>query len=315
LQLEGRKRWKVYPPLKKSEQLPRVSSEDYTQADLKDLEPVLDVVLEPGDMLYMPRGWIHQACTLPSGTHEDGHSLHLTVSAMQQWAWADLLENLLPEALEAAINSETSTFLRAGLPRRFLDYMGAMNDNRDENVPEVLKQLAADAKDDKEQANANKVKALQDEFRMETKKRIMRVAKEAMNVLDAVCDQMGKRFLSDRLPPAWTKQEKEAIGKDVEMLPNRLCRLARPGVARLVLEDEKAVVYHCADNSCVYHEEPLNPLEFELDDAPALEQLLTTVEPHWICVSDLIHDSIEDKVGVAQALYDEGIVAVRPLDD
>jgi lysine-specific demethylase/histidyl-hydroxylase NO66 len=130
---------------------------------------------------------------------------------------------------------------------------------------------------------------------------------------------MGKRFLSDRLPPAWTAQEKSetSVGRTegVQILPNTKCRLARPGIARLVLEDEKAVLYHCADNSRIYHEHPLSPMEFEMDDAPALEQLLTTTEPTWVLVQDLIHDTIEDKVAVAQALFDEGIVAIRTAED
>ena len=33
----------------------------------------MDVILEPGDLLYMPRGTIHQGNCL-----EDAHSLHLT---------------------------------------------------------------------------------------------------------------------------------------------------------------------------------------------------------------------------------------------
>lgn len=79
LQLEGSKRWKVYEPTVK---LPRTSSEDFTPEDLEGMEPVLDVTLEEGDLLYMPRGWIHQACTLRDNNK---HSLHLTVSTMQQW--------------------------------------------------------------------------------------------------------------------------------------------------------------------------------------------------------------------------------------
>ena len=160
---------------------------------------------------------------------------------------------------------------------------------------------------------------LQEEFRTQAKKRIMRVAKEAVDMLDAACDQMGKRFLSERLPPALTAAEKaetsQAATQKMQILPNCLCRLARPGIARLILEDDKAVLYHCMDNSVVYQENPLSPMEFELDDAPAIEQLLTTTEPHWIGVADLIHDSIDDKVGVAQALYDEGILAVRGGED
>jgi bifunctional lysine-specific demethylase and histidyl-hydroxylase NO66 len=336
LQLQGKKRWKVYAPLRLQERLPRTSSRDYTAADLHDVTPVLDVVLEPGDVLYMPRGWIHQACTLPldhkrnadDDSTDQQHSLHLTVSAMQHWAWADLMEILLPEALEATISAET-TILRQGLPPRFLDYMGAMHDNREENVPEMLQQKPSSTNDNAEVTESD-LQPLQEEFRAQAKRRIMRFAKEAVDMLDAACDQLGKRFLSDRLPPVFTINEANDTNRNDSatrhsvknpsnkrnatlrhIQPNTLCRLVRPGIARLVLEQSMAAVYHCLENSVVYHEHPLSPLEFEMDDAPALEQLLTTVPPHWIAVEDLIHDSLDDKVGVAQALYDEGILAVR----
>ena len=75
------------------------------------------------------------------------------------------------------------------------------------------------------------------------------------------------------------------------------------------MEGDKAVVYHCLDNARAYRGAALSPLEFELDDAPALEQMLTTVEPRWIMVKDLIHGDVEDKMELAQALFDEGILA------
>lgn len=52
LQLEGSKRWKVYEPTMK---LPRTSSEDFTPEDLESMKLVLDVTLNEGDLLYMPR--------------------------------------------------------------------------------------------------------------------------------------------------------------------------------------------------------------------------------------------------------------------
>jgi lysine-specific demethylase/histidyl-hydroxylase NO66 len=58
LQLEGRKHWKVYKPLNKEEVLPRFSSPNYLQSDLS--EPIIDIILEAGDLLYFPRGYIHQ---------------------------------------------------------------------------------------------------------------------------------------------------------------------------------------------------------------------------------------------------------------
>lgn len=311
LQLEGKKRWKVYEPLNPREVLPRFSSSDFKEEDLVGIQPVLDVVLEAGDMLYMPRGWIHQACTLRSGAEDNEHSLHLTVSSMQQWAWADLMEVVFPEAIQAAAESVESIELRQGLPRNFLDYMGAMHDNNPEKMPEALKMLAKRVESKDEECARAKALKQQAKFRSEAKKRIMAVANEAMELLDAACDQMAKRFMADRQPPVWSEEEKSLLYAETKLLPSHLCRLARPGIARLVLEDDKAVVYHCNDNSRTYREHALSPLEFELDDAPAIEQLLATTEPHWICVSDLVHDTIEDKMGVAQALYDENILLLR----
>ncbi|KAL3919554.1 MAG: hypothetical protein SGILL_003700, partial [Bacillariaceae sp.] len=314
LQLEGSKRWKVYKPTLK---LPRTSSEDFTPDDVQGMERVLDVTLDEGDVLYMPRGWIHQACTLKD---DNQHSLHLTVSAMQQWAWIDLMEMVIPDAMETAATSESSSSLRQGLPRGFMEYMGVMYaEAKDDKLPDSLKRVA------EEEANENSKRKeeliMQERFRAEAKKRVMKIAKTAMEMIDATCDQMGKRFISEKQPPALTLSEKaltshgDETADETPILPNTMCRLVRPGIGRLVLEDDKAVVYHCADNSRIYLENPLSPLEFEMDDGPALEQLLTTAEPEWILVNDLFHDTIEDKIAITQALYDEGILAIKQQGD
>lgn len=356
LQLEGFKRWRVYPPFNKAETLPRESSRDYTEKEVEEMgEEEVDMVLGPGDVLYLPRGWIHQAETVARPSHmpkvpgvKDDHSLHLTVSAMQNWSWADFLELLIPEALAGAAASDKSTSLREGLPVNFLSYMGTMHSLEEEDesdLPEGLKQVmqaqkangaaGADGESEEESPiseeavaemlSKQKTRALQNDFKEEAKKRIMRVCKQAMSMLDDACDQIGVRFLSDRLPPALLKPEaaltKESHSTSLhhdatkKIWPNTLCRLARPNIARLVIEDSKAVIYHCLDNSLVFHETPLSPMEFEVDDAPALEQLLTTVEPHWIMVKDLIHGDVEDKMEIAQALYDEGLLATMLMEN
>ena len=87
--------------------------------------------------------------------------------------------------------------------------------------------------------------------------------------------------------------------------PNTICRLDWPNVAWLVVEEGKVVVYHSLDNARVFQGTPLRLLELEVDDATALEQLLTIVELHLIMAKDL---SIEDKTRVAQALFDEGLL-------
>lgn len=135
-------------------------------------------------------------------------------------------------------------------------------------------------------------------------------------MIDAACDQLAVRHMSERQPPSLTPKElmntvKAPDGESKSIMPNTMCRIVRPGIARIVVEEGKAILYHCLDNSREFQGNPLSPMEFEMDDGPALEQLLTTTEPHWILVNDLYHDSIEDKVAVAQALYDEGILAIH----
>lgn len=85
VQAEGRKRWRVYAPLPHAA-LPRVSSHDFPNTPEAIGEPLLDVTLQPGDLLYLPRGTIHQAEALPGQ-----HSLHLTLSANQRKTWLDFL--------------------------------------------------------------------------------------------------------------------------------------------------------------------------------------------------------------------------------
>merc|ERR1719253_2140327 len=334
LQLEGYKRWRVYAPFHTGEALPRSSSRDYTEREVEERaaggEPLMDVVLRPAES--HPR--------LPGRTDE--HSLHLTVSAMQNWSWADFLETLIPEALQDAVNSDKNLSLREGLPRNFVGYMGTMHQPTNED-PEGLKQVV-EAQDKRLGQKDPHSEDLDDEaaleaqlrhrdmarrtlFRNEAKKRLMRVCKHALSMLDDAADRIGTRFLSDRLPPALlaserrlTKAGRAAMGGALrpdaaaKVWPNTLCRLARQNTARLVVEGDKAIVYHCFDNSRVFHGNPLSPLEFEVDDAPALEQLLTTVEPHWIMVKDLIHGDVEDKMEIAQALFDEGILATMLAD-
>ena len=71
VQVEGAKRWRLHPPLDAAGVLPRFSSADLAAGDLAP--PFLDVVLDPGDLLYMPRGptlrfclaWLHTSARLP----------------------------------------------------------------------------------------------------------------------------------------------------------------------------------------------------------------------------------------------------------
>ena len=106
IQLEGRKRWKVYKPYEGDDEqlhilfprLPRHSSQDFTQEQVASLQVAYDTELLPGDVLYLPRGTVHQA-----KAPKDVHSLHVTISTGQKSTWADLLAMAVPNILQGLI--------------------------------------------------------------------------------------------------------------------------------------------------------------------------------------------------------------------
>ena len=52
-------------------------------------------LIQPGDVLYMPRGTIHQAVA------QSGGSTHLTLSTYQNWTWANLATCMMHTALDS----------------------------------------------------------------------------------------------------------------------------------------------------------------------------------------------------------------------
>ncbi len=94
LQVDGRKRWRIHEPVL-ADPLDRQAwggRADEVSATASG-EPALDVVLEPGDALYLPRGWLHSAQA------QGDSSLHLTVGIQALTRYA-LVEELLGLAAE-----------------------------------------------------------------------------------------------------------------------------------------------------------------------------------------------------------------------
>ncbi|MCB9780961.1 MAG: hypothetical protein H6742_20500 [Alphaproteobacteria bacterium] len=89
LQTAGRKHWRVHVP---HVRLP-VRGQECPVAGVEPGEQLLDVVLEPGDMLYLPRGTVHYASTL------DETSLHVSLSAVPVTT-IDVLRELVDAATE-----------------------------------------------------------------------------------------------------------------------------------------------------------------------------------------------------------------------
>ena len=117
VQLEGSKHWRLYSPRTVEEALPRFSSPNFAPGEVG--EPVASVTLHAGDLLYLPRGYIHQAI---SG---DADSMHLTLSTGRQHTWRDLLQLAFDGALDEMAASTPS--MRRSLPRDVMQYMGVVH--------------------------------------------------------------------------------------------------------------------------------------------------------------------------------------------
>ena len=65
---------------------------------------MMEVVLEPGDVLYMPKGTVHQALA------QESDSVHLTLSTYQRWTWGDVTSVMLQETLMVRCTDLSLTF-------------------------------------------------------------------------------------------------------------------------------------------------------------------------------------------------------------
>lgn len=290
VQLEGKKHWRVYNPRAEDEVLPVLSSPNFNQTEIG--KPILEVVLEAGDLLYFPRGFIHQGDCLP-----DAHSLHITISSYQKNSWGDLLQKLIPAALEIAMEEDVE--FRQGLPLDYLTYMGVQNSDKD------------------------------DPRRTKFFSRIESLMSKLPNYapVDAAVDQKSRDFLHDCLPPLLTPDE---LASSVKGAPTRWergqvvdagtnitsqtrVRVLRAGCARLCSDGEAVHLYYTIDNSRVYHKEELKSFEIKPEHTDAVEFLIHSY-PKFVTVGSFPCDSAEDRITLAEQLFERGIIhTAEPL--
>jgi hypothetical protein len=113
LQLEGSKRWKIHGPTR---QAPAWRDVEAPEAPAGD--PIADIVLAPGDLLYLPRGWWH-AVSADQGTA----SLHLTFGLTTQTG-AEFLD-WLSDDLRASVTVRADV-PRFGTPEERAGYLAAL---------------------------------------------------------------------------------------------------------------------------------------------------------------------------------------------
>ncbi len=311
LQLEGKKRWRLYEPRNKQEELPRFSSPNFNQSEIGS--PCLDVVLEAGDLLYMPRGTIHQG-----ECFEEEHSLHITISCHQLNTYGDLLQRLLPAALTRAMAEDVE--FRRGLPVDFPSYTGEANRPESSNDSFAYKSGPEGEKARRRKKFLSKVEELAGKI-------------FDYSSIDSACDQMCKKFQHDVLPPCLTTREsartvegngekwnagKNKVVNRVEIDPDTEIRLIRANCLRVVTEDgeegESVKIYHSVENTREYHEVEEQFLEIDGELAGAVVELVRAY-PQFVRAEELPLDDLEAKMRVVQDLWERGILMTRePLE-
>jgi ribosomal protein L16 Arg81 hydroxylase len=93
LQIEGEKRWQIHAPVHQAPLRDQPWNDRRTAVAERAREtPLIEAVLQPGDCLYLPRGFLHAATAL------GGVSTHLTIG-VHSWTRFALAEQLLSQAL------------------------------------------------------------------------------------------------------------------------------------------------------------------------------------------------------------------------
>src|SRR3954471_4062604 len=107
LQIEGEKRWRVHAPVLESPLRDQPWSDRRSAVAARAAEqPLIEVVLQPGDCLYLPRGFLHAATAL------GGVSTHLTIG-VHTWTGYAVAEQLVQQALSMVADDPS---VRASLP-------------------------------------------------------------------------------------------------------------------------------------------------------------------------------------------------------
>lgn len=111
LQILGRKRWRVYgsPPIKLPYTDEQVGKHGLAIPDsVLNSPPVIEYDLKPGDVLYMPRGFVHEACC-----PDETSSWHATLAvATHDWSWTKVFASTIAEAMD----TEPSARWREAVP-------------------------------------------------------------------------------------------------------------------------------------------------------------------------------------------------------
>lgn len=288
LQIEGKKLWKLYEPRDEKEILARYSSADMTEDEMGEL--YMEVELNPGDMLYFPRGVIHQAKAA-----SDAHSLHLTISTNQLNTYGDFLKAGLSNALEEAMQDDIE--FRRSIPKDYFCFVGTTYADNDSIKRKVFE------------------------------KKVMELASKTLNYfsVDYAADIHAVEFIHGSMPPFFNKREKIcsihgngprfANGQAIvtaNLTFQTKVRFIRKRAFRLVMDENGPRLFYTLENSRNHKEKDPLYLDVDFDAVPVINALFKSY-PNFVTIRSLPHDP-DTKLQLAQELYDNGfLMTEEPL--
>lgn len=220
IQLEGSQSWKLYKPMV---ELSRDYTQDLPQESLG--EPMLDVVLEEGDMLYFPRGVIYQC----ENQNANGHSTHLSITTYQQNTWGDFMQHAVEQAITNGLEEDVG--IRSGLPINYLSFLGT-GKNMDQYV-----------EDGDEKKTGEKFSNVSESKVVEFKEKVKAQLAKLIDHIDVntASDSMCADFFASRLPPyGYIKKQEDDKELEEDKLPglkNKI-KIKYPTHVRVVYDDE-----------------------------------------------------------------------------
>jgi hypothetical protein len=139
LQVEGEKHWRVHEPVHDAPLRDQPWTDHRAAVEAAaTTEPVIDVVLRPGDCLYLPRGYLHAATAL------GGVSTHLTFG-VHTWTRHHLADELARAAVRAlADDAETRRSLPLGVDVGDVDDVAEAVELVRRRLAEAVETVAAD---------------------------------------------------------------------------------------------------------------------------------------------------------------------------
>lgn len=301
LQMEGEKEWRLYEPLEQVDYLARHSSEDYIPEQFPT--PMKTLVLKAGDVLYMPRGMVHQGRTFPHT-----HSLHITFSANQMNSWADLMRTVAQYSIECLASNDVAW--RETIPRALMSHVGAVFNPEFRSGCESLGELP-------EEFVAHRDVFLQ---RIRSNIAEMGLLMTDETNIDFCVDEYAKEAIRKMQPTAvYSAKKKQKPSASGEIEADARVKLISDHACRLVLNTEgEAIVYHNCDNSVVCLAGEMGMLRFEREFAPAIATLISSY-PKALKVAALPFPDFEDPEEVAEnqavlceAFQEAGILVVNP---